>query len=218
MRMRKKPNLPARMEKCAHLLVAEPESLRGRWLDEFEYGDLHIELGCGKGRFTAETARLEAGKVNGSGTGVFIAALEKSADAMIIAVERAAAEGLENVRFVNAFADDLADYFAPCEVSRVYLNFCDPWPSNRHRKRRLTDRRFLELYMQALKPGGDIHFKTDNLPLFEYSLPEFECAGFILAEVRHDLHKDGPVGVMTDYELKFFAQGLPIYKCTARRP
>jgi tRNA (guanine-N7-)-methyltransferase len=136
---------------------------------------------------------------------------------MIIAVERAAAEALRNVRFINAFADDLASYFAPGEVSRIYLNFCDPWPSNRHAKRRLTHRRFLESYMQVLNPGGEIHFKTDNLPLFEYSLLEFERGGFTLTEVTRDLHKNGPVGVMTDYEMKFFTQGLPINRCAARK-
>ena len=227
MRMRRKPNLKARMERCAHLLIAEPGLLRGRWLclaedrsrggdllpalgiDELGRGGLHVELGCGKGRFTVETAKAEAG--------VFIVALEKTADVMIIALERAAAESLKNVRFVNAFADDLLDYFAPGEVSRIYLNFCDPWPSNRHVKRRLTHRRFLNLYSQVLKPGGEIHFKTDNLPLFEYSLQEFELAGFTLNEVTRDLHQDGPVGVMTDYEQKFHGQGQPICRCVARK-
>ena len=245
MRMRKKPNLAARMEKCAHLLVGRPELLRGRWLDpanespgcltcqsqrlfpdknqslscdgpnESGYSELYIELGCGKGRFTIETAKAATAPAVESGS-LFVA-LEKSADAMIIAVERAAAEDLQNVRFINVFADDLTDYFAPGEVSRIYLNFCDPWPSNRHAKRRLTNRRFLEFYLQVLKPGGEVHFKTDNFPLFEYSLQEFEYAGFALKETVRDLHKDGPVGVMTDYEQKFHAQGLPIYKCIARK-
>ena len=208
MRMRKKQNLAARMEKCAHFLVAEPELFRGRWLGGFGYGELHIELGCGKGRFTVETAKAESG--------IFFVALEKSADAMITALERAAAECLHNVRFVNAFADNLTDYFAPGEVSRIYINFCDPWPANRHEKRRLTGRRFLDLYKQVLCPGGEIHFKTDNLSLFEFSLREFEFIGFEPAEVTRDLHKDGPVGVMTDYELKFHSQGAPIYKCRMR--
>ena len=232
MRMRKKPNLAARVERCAHLLVREPGGYRGKWLDiitseyqrhslgennEYGYNELHIELGCGKGRFTVETAKVEAQSATKAGSGVFIIAIEKSADAMIIALERAAAEGLRNVRFINAFADNLADYFAPGEVSRIYLNFCDPWPSNRHSKRRLTNRRFLELYMQALCPGGEIHFKTDNLPLFEYSLKEFGHCGFTLTDIKRDLHKDGPVGVMTDYELKFYNQGLPIYWCRVRK-
>ena len=191
------------MEKCAHLLVTEPEALRGRWLDEFGYGELHIELGCGKGRFTVETAK--------AATDVFFVALEKTADAMIIALERAAFDDLQNLRFINGFADDIPDFFAPGEAAKIYLNFCDPWPSNKHAKRRLTGRRFLELYRQVLRPGGEVHFKTDNLRLFEFSLCELKSCGFKTIEISHDLHKNGPVGVLSDYELKFYDQGTAIY-------
>ena len=193
------------MEKCAHLLAAAPEEFRGRWLERFGYSGLHVELGCGKGRFTVETAKVSQE--------VLFVALEKSADAMITALERAAAAELQNIRFANAFADNLTDYFAPDEISRIYINFCDPWPSNGHAKRRLTYRLFLERYKQALRPGGDIQFKTDNLPLFEFSLHEFSLCGFTPSEVIYDLHKNGPAGVMTDYELKFYNQGSAIYKC-----
>ena len=203
MRMRKKPNFEARKERCAHLLVADPQALRGRWLCEFGYDELHIELGCGKGAFTVGTAKAEPG--------VFIAALEKSAGALLIALERANAAGLRNVRFVNALADNLTEYFAPGEAARIYINFCDPWPTNRHAKRRLTNRHFVELYKQILRPGGEVYFKTDDLPLFEYSLGEFESGGFRLAGSVRDLHKNGPVGIMTDYEQKFHSQGQPIY-------
>ena len=210
MRMRKKPNLDARMGRCAHLLVANPEEYRGRWLSEFGADDeLHVELGCGKGLFTVETAN--------AAPGALIAALEKSADAMIIGMERAAASELRNIRFINAYADDIMRFFAPGEVARFYINFCDPWPSNKHSKRRLTNRRFLELYAQMLRPGGEIRFKTDNLPLFEFSLGEFGHSGFEALELIRDLHKDGPVGVMTDYELKFHALGMPIYMCIMRK-
>jgi tRNA (guanine-N7-)-methyltransferase len=201
--MRKKPNLSARMERCAHLLIPDPGKYRGRWLSEFGYDELHIELGCGKGRFTAETAK--------AAPGILLAALEKSADVMITALERADSEGLRNIRFINALADNLTDYFAPGEVSRIYINFCDPWPIGRHAKRRLTSRLFIELYKQVLRPGGEILFKTDNRPLFDFSLEEFEFGGFAIAEVVHDLHKDGPAGIMTDYEVKFHEQGLPIF-------
>ena len=208
MRMRKKPNLAARIEKCAHLLIPDPAALRGRWLEEFGRSELHVELGCGKGRFTVEMAKARPD--------IFLTALEKSANAMIIALERAAAEGLQNVGFIHSLADVITDYFEPGEVSRIYINFCDPWPSNSHAKRRLTGRRFLELYKLVLRPGGELHFKTDNLPLFDFSLREFELGGFSLAEITRDLHKDGPVGVMTDYESKFFSQGIPIYSCKCK--
>ena len=209
MRLRRKPNLGARLERCAGLLVAEPELFRGRWRGEFGFDELFVELGCGKGRFTVDSAAAEGGAL--------FVALEKSADALVTALERALAEGLGNVRFVNGFADFVADFFAPGEVSRFFVNFCDPWPSNRHVKRRLTGRRFLELYLQALCPGGEVFFKTDNLSLFEFSLREFEFMGFVVAEVERDLHRGGPVGVMSDYELKFHGLGAPIYRCVARK-
>ena len=209
MRLRRKPNLNVRLEKCAHLLVAAPESLRGRWRREFGFGELHVELGCGKGLFTVETARASQG--------VFFVAFEKNPSAMIIALERLHTEGLRNVRFINMLAENLSEYFAPGEVSRIYLNFCDPWPANRHAKRRLTHRRFLEQYKQVLLPGGEIRFKTDNLALFEFSLREFEHAGFKELDLSRDLHKDGPVGIMTDYELKFHSQGQPIYYARMKR-
>ena len=203
MRMRNKPNLAARMDRCAHLLAAEPEQLRGKWLDTHGGSELHIEIGCGKGAFTMETAKASPD--------VLYAAIEKSANVMITAMERAESEGLRNIRFISTPADRMSDIFAPGEVSRIYINFCDPWPLNRHIKRRLTHHNYLELYKQLLRPGGEIHFKTDNLPLFEYSLQEFRLCGYTPASIIYDLHKDGPVGIMTDYERKFHARGLPIY-------
>jgi len=202
MRMRKKPNLDSRIEKCVHLLITEPQDMRGRWLEEFQYNELHVELGCGKGKFTVETAQMNPGAL--------VLALEKLANVMVIALERTASARTDNVRFVHAFADYLPEYIAPGAVSRIYINFPDPWPSNGHVKRRLTHRRFLEIYKQALTPGGEIHFKTDNMPLFEFSLNEFEQGGFTRLAVTRDLHQNGLVGVMTDYELKFHNQRMPI--------
>jgi len=205
--MRNKPNLAVRLQENAHLLITEPALYRGRWISEFGCNELHIELGCGKGRFTVETAMKNPD--------ILFVALEKSANAMVIALERVSALGLKNVRFINAFAEYLIEYFAPDEASRIYINFCDPWPSNRHAKRRLTNQRFLRQYSQILVPNGEIHFKTDNHSLFEFSLCELERGGFMIAEVVSDLHERGPVGVMTDYELKFFDKGLPIFKFMA---
>ena len=205
MRMRRKPNLDARIEKCAHLIVAQPEALLGIWLEDSRLSELHIELGCGKGRFTVETAK--------AAPDILYAAFEKTANVLVIALERAERERLQNVRFANAFVEDIEECFAPGEVSRIYLNFPDPWPSNRHAKRRLTAQSFLEKYARILRPGGEIHFKTDNLPLFEYSLCEFERSRFRLLEETRDLHKNGPTGAMTDYEQKFFSMGMPIYQC-----
>ena len=207
MRMRRKPRLTTRIESCGDILITEPEGLNGRWLDEFVFDELYIELGCGKGLFTAQTAK--------SLPGILFLGLEKVSNVLVIALERTRQEGLQNVRYINGLADDISSFFASGEVSRIYINFCDPWPANRHKKRRLTGRRFLEIYRQVLRPGGEIHFKTDDLRLFEFSQKEFELCGFSLSEVTFDLHWNGAVGIMTDYEMKFHEQGLPIYRLVA---
>ena len=211
MRMRKKKNLIPRMDRCAPCHVRDGFALKGRWREALMPGarEGHVELGCGKGRFTAGTAAEHPD--------VLFIAIEKVPDALVVAMERAMDLGLKNVFFVVGDAALLPDYFAPDEVDRVYINFCDPWPSNRHAKRRLTHRDFLNIYRQVLRTGGEIHFKTDNRPLFEFSLLEFPRAGYALSEVTRNLHENGPRGVMTDYEAKFFAQGLPIHRCVGTK-
>ena len=211
MRMRKKENLIPRMDRCAPCHVRDGFALKGRWREALMPGarEVHVELGCGKGRFTAGTAAEHPD--------VLFIAIEKVPDALVVAMERAMDLGLKNVFFVVGDAALLPDYFAPDEVDRVYINFCDPWPSNRHAKRRLTHRDFLNIYRQVLRTGGEIHFKTDNRPLFEFSLLEFPRAGYALSEVTRNLHENGPRGVMTDYEAKFFAQGLPIHRCVGTK-
>ena len=109
----------------------------------------------------------------------------------------------------------LPELFAPGEVDRIYINFCDPWPKSNQKKRRLTHGNFLKKYRQVLAEGGQIHFKTDNDKLFEWSLEEIPQFGFALSEVTRDLHADGPVGVMTDYERKFYGEGKSINRCVA---
>ena len=206
MRMRKKKNLLPRMEACGAWLVRDPFAQRGRWRELMpEAKEIRLELGCGKGRFTAGTAAAEPD--------VLLIAVEKVPDAMVVAMERCRDAGLHNVFFLDANADQLPQFFAPGEVDRIYVNFCDPWPSKRHAKRRLTHGNFLKLYRQVLKMGGQIHFKTDNQPLFEFSVEELPQFGFELSEVTRNLHENGPVGVMTDYEAKFHELGQPINRC-----
>ena len=131
MRMRKKPNLVPRMERCAATLITDPEALRGHWLEHFPgHQALQLELGCGKGRFTADTAAQNPD--------IFLAAIEKVPDAMVVGMERVTERGLENVRFLDRDAANLLDMFAPGEVSRIYINFPDPWKKSRQHKRRLT--------------------------------------------------------------------------------
>ena len=209
MRMRKKKNLIPRMERCADRLIQDPYAMPGAWREKLmpSAREVRVEIGCGKGRFTAGTAAAEPD--------VLLIAVEMVPDAMVVAMERCANAGLHNVFFVDANADQLPAFFAPGEVDRIYLNFSDPWPSNRHAKRRLTHGNFLRLYRQVLKEGGQIHFKTDNQPLFEFSVEEIPRFGFTLSEVTRDLHANGPVGVMTDYEAKFYEQGQPINRLVA---
>ena len=208
MRMRKKKNLIPRMERCGDRLIRDPYDRRGRWRELMPQArEVRLELGCGKGRFTAGTAAAEPD--------VLFAAVERVPDAMVVAMERCAAAGLSNVFFIDADADQLPFFFAPGEVDRIYVNFCDPWPSGRHAKRRLTHGNFLKLYRQVLKEGGQIHFKTDNQGLFEFSAEEIPQFGFTLSEVTRNLHEHGPVGVMTDYEAKFHQLGQPINRLVA---
>lgn len=208
MRMRKKPNLIPRMERCAEYLITDPEAWRGRWREKLSPNcALRLELGCGKGRFTCETAAAEPE--------VLFVAVERVPDAMVMAMERARDLGLRNVFFVDADAAGLPDFFAPGEVDRLYINFCDPWPTKRHAKRRLTHRNFLLKYRQVLPDRGEIHFKTDNAGLFAFSVEEFPAGGFQPTQVTDDLHRDGIQGVMTDYEAKFHAMGTPIHRCVA---
>ena len=192
MRMRKKPNLIPRMEKASAVLEREPEKLRGRWLEGFpECSRLYLELGCGKGSFTC-------------------------ASAMVVAMERACEMELLTVRFLDADAVRLPELFAPGEADRIYINFCDPWPKKKQFKRRLTAPGFLALYRQILKPEGEIWFKTDNRDLFDWSEEQLLACGWQVAEVTRDLHANGPVGIMTDYEKKFTGEGKPICRLTAR--
>jgi len=209
MRMRKKPNLGPRMEACADRLIKRPEEYRGVWHEKITNGrKLHLEIGCGKGRFAVETAR--------NAPDVFIVGLELVPDALVMAMERAVRDGVENVIFIHANAESCTDFFAPGEVGRIYLNFSDPWPSNRHMKKRLTSEGFLRIYRQILAPGGEIFLKTDNLPFFEYSLMRFQKDGWDLSAVTRDLHSTGGGGVMTEYEEKFSSRGILICYLEAR--
>ena len=208
MRMRKKKNLQPRMDACSDCWIRDPERLRGHWRALYPQAkSLEVELGCGKGRFTVGTAKAQPDTL--------LIAVEKVPDAMVVAMERVTAEGLKNVFFLDADAALLPMLFAAGEVDRLYINFCDPWPKSNQKKRRLTHGNFLKKYRQVLKEGGQIHFKTDNDKLFEWSLEEIPQFGFQLSEVTRDLHANGPVGVMTDYEAKFYGEGKNINRCVA---
>lgn len=206
MRMRKRNNLEPRMEACSAVWVRDGQSLRGVWRSRMpEAKELRVEIGCGKGKFTVETAAANPD--------VLIVAVERVKEAMLLGMERALEMGLKNVLFLDLDAAAIEEYFADGEVDLLYLNFCDPWPRKKNAKRRLTFRSFLEKYKKILRDGGEIHFKTDNAPLFEWSLGEFEAVGLEIRNLTRDLHANGPVGIMTGYEEKFYALGTPINRC-----
>ncbi|MBR6377280.1 MAG: tRNA (guanosine(46)-N7)-methyltransferase TrmB [Oscillospiraceae bacterium] len=211
MRMRKRNNLEPRMEACASVWIQDPEAHRGSWRDLMPQASaLHLEIGCGKGKFTVEMAELHPD--------ILFLAVERVKEALVLAMEKALAMGLKNVFFLSVDAAELEQLFAPGEVDRIYLNFCDPWPRSKNAKRRLTYHTFLENYRTVLRPDGEIHFKTDNAGLFAWSLEEFTRYGYPVQNVTDDLHKDGIVGVMTGYEEKFHALGTPIHRCEIRMP
>lgn len=206
MRMRKRNNLEPRMEACSAVWIREPAQWKGKWRSLMpEAKEIRLEIGCGKGKFTVETAAAEPD--------VLLIAVERVQEAMLLGMERALAMGLKNLAFLSLDAAQLEEFFEENEIDRIYLNFCDPWPRKKNAKRRLTFRAFLEKYKRVLKNDGEIHFKTDNAPLFEWSLEEFAACGLEIRSLTRDLHANGPVGIMTGYEEKFHALGTPINRC-----
>ena len=206
MRMRKMKNLEPRMERCADIRIAEPATLKGDWRSlKADARELWVEVGCGKGKFTAETAEANPD--------ILLIAVERCREAMVVAMEKAKSMGLTNVFFIDMDVALIEDIFASFEIDRLFINFPDPWPRKKNAKRRLTHRGFLDKYCKVVREGGEIHFKTDNAPLFEFSLEEFAACGLQINALTRDLHENGIVGIMTGYEEKFHALGTPINRC-----
>ena len=191
-------------------VVQEPESCRGRWAEVFgNENPIHIEVGMGKGRFLMDMAVLHP-EINYIGIEMYDSVLLRAVQKR----EKLETE-LKNLFFIRMDARQLPEVFAEGEVDRIYLNFSDPWPKDRHAKRRLESRQFLARYDQILKKDGTIEFKTDNRALFDFALEEVEAAGWTLNEKTFDLHADARLNegnVMTEYEERFSAQGNPICK------
>lgn len=211
MRMRKKKHGDERIEACSNLLLPFDEE-SGKYKDDNFLNcqkPIMLEIGCGKGAFILETARRNP-DVN------FIA-VEKISNVIIAALEKVKAEGITNVRFVNADAIKVCEGLQEHSVSRLYLNFSDPWPKKGYAKRRLTHRNFLECYKRILKEDGAVFFKTDNRPLFDFSLEEFNACGFKLKAVTTDLHASmyADDNVMTEYETNFSSMGIKINRLEA---
>ncbi|MDR1669348.1 MAG: tRNA (guanosine(46)-N7)-methyltransferase TrmB [Oscillospiraceae bacterium] len=204
--MRKRKNLAARMESAAAWLVRDAEQTAGHWREILPgCTRLLVELGCGMGRFACDTAAAEPESM--------IVALERVPDAIVIGMERARREGLQNIRFVLADAGNLEKLFAPGEIDRLFIHFCDPWPHWKTAPRRLVARNFLRVYRPLLSENGTLRFKTDNAPLFAFAQKELAAEGWIVTGCDED---SPPEAVMTEYETKFRALGVPIGALTAR--
>ena len=209
MRMRKKKNCAARIERCGDIRITDPENYKGKWSDVFQNSNpIHIEIGCGKGSFVVGMAKMYP-DVN------FIA-IEKVEDVIVMAMEKAVAEGVSNVRFIDVDAEHIEEYFVKGEIKRIYLNFSDPWKKSKQAKRRLTHKNFLDRYKNILNNGDYIWFKTDNQKLFEFSLNSFTEENFKLSNITLDLHNSSFEGnVITEYEQRFVDLGQPIYRLEA---
>ncbi len=193
-------------------VVHEPEQYRGRWHEVFgNKNPIRAEVGMGKGKFIMELAAANP-DVNYIG-------IERYSSVLLRGLQKRAELDLPNIVFMRIDAQDMADIFGPEEVDRIYLNFSDPWPKDRHAKRRLTSDRFLAVYDKVLKKDGVIEFKTDNQDLFRYSLESIPQAGWTVDEFTFDLHHSPMAegNVMTEYEMKFAGEGKPICKLTASR-
>lgn len=210
MRMRKKKNCGARMERCSQIWIKEPENYKGKWHEAFGNDNpIHIEIGCGKGSFIRGMAQMYPD--------VNFVAVEKVEDVIVMAMEKAVEAELTNVLFTDMDAERIEDFFEYGEAERIYLNFSDPWKKNKQAKRRLTHKSFLDRYKKILEPGKEIWFKTDNKPLFEFSLNSFCEEDFKLSNITLDLHNSGFEGnVMTEYETRFVELGQPIYRLQAK--
>jgi tRNA (guanine-N7-)-methyltransferase len=189
--------------------VKDPETKKGLWHKEVFGNDnpIQIEIGMGKGRFLMDMAQLHP-DINYVG-------IEKYSSVLLRAIQKQEQLALPNVIFIRMDAEDICEVFAPAEVDKIYLNFSDPWPKDRHAKRRLPSREFLKRYDRILKPESTVEFKTDNRDLFMFALDEVEPAGWNLDAVTYDLHHDEVMNegnVMTEYEERFSSIGNPIYK------
>lgn len=197
----------------SRFVVHEPQEYKGRWSELFGNDHpLRIEIGMGKGRFIMDLARMHP-EINYVG-------IEKYSSVLLSGIQKMETDPLPNLYFIRMEAEEIADVFGREEVERIYLNFSDPWPKDRHAKRRLPSREFLKRYDEILVRDGVIEFKTDNEDLFRFALEEIAPAGWQLLQMTEDLHHDEKMlagNVMTEYEEKFSALGNPIYKYVIAR-
>ena len=213
MRLRKKPHTDEKLKNFGNFVMTADnfENIGGHWREKF--GDdsgrkLYVELGTGKGDFIAQSAEKYP-QINFLG-------LEVEPTVVLAASRKVHEKNLSNVKLAIFDINHVEEIFSAGEVDRLYINFCDPWPKKRHTKRRLTYVKFLEMYKKILTADGEIHFKTDNRTLFDFSLEQFDAAGWKVRDVTFDLHADEPPdNIRTEYENKFSALGVNINRCIA---
>ena len=195
------------------MVVHDPKQYKGNWQKVFENSHpVRIEIGMGKGKFIFQLAKLNP-EINYIG-------IEKYSSVLLRALQKMEQEPLPNLLFIRMDAEEIAEVFGNGEVDRIYLNFSDPWPKDRHAKRRLPSAAFLSRFQCFLRDEGILEFKTDNEALFDFSLESVKATGWRLLDCTRDLHRDPHMNqgnIMTEYEEKFSAQGNPIYKLTACR-
>ena len=194
-------------------VVHEEETMKGKWHELFgNENPIHIEVGMGKGRFIIDMAKLHP-EINYIG-------IEKYSSVLVRAIEKQAVEQLPNLVFIRMDAESIENVFEKGEVDYIYLNFSDPWPKDRHARRRLTSVQFLNRYVKFLSEDGGLTFKTDNRPLFDFSLEQVEQAGWEMVNYTFDLHHSeyAEGNVMTEYEEKFSAMGNPICRMVIKPP
>ena len=203
-------NIPGARETIAESqwIVQDPAAYRGKWKERFGNDHpIHLEIGTGKGKFINQLA-VENPGINYVG-------IEKYSSVLIRALDKLDESEAQNLLFIRGDAELICEYFGEGEVDRIYLNFSDPWPKDRHAKRRLPSKEFLRRFAQILKKDGTIEFKTDNRALFDFAVDEVEAGGFKILQITYDLHSD-PVmnegNIMTEYEERFSKKGNPICK------
>lgn len=212
MRVRNRKGASELLANNPQYVISNPEECKGKWSQLFGNDNpIHVEVGSGKGRFVTGMAAQHP-DINYIGIDIQMTVLSYALDRVLEA-------GLPNIKLLQVDGSSLTNYFSEAEIGRLYLNFSDPWPKKRHEKRRLTYRSFLDTYKEILPSQGQIHFKTDNRGLFEYSLASFSQYGMVLNQVWLDLHASGLEGnVMTEYEEKFSSKGQVIYRVEAQFP
>ena len=211
MRLRHIPGAEKQIEEST-FVIQEPEQKKGCWAEVFgNENPIHIEVGMGKGKFLMELAQQNP-DINYVG-------IEMYSSVLLKAIQKRETLELTNICFMCVDARKLADIFKKGEVAKIYLNFSDPWPKDRHAKRRLTSKEYWARYNQILCPEGRVIFKTDNRPLFDFSLEQVEVAGWELDNYTFDLHHSeyAEGNVMTEYEERFTAKGNPICRLVAHR-